>query len=198
MGKFLLVIRKENKEENNLLYMNAIKTFGGEVVTVYDSDSYENVGRLLKYIDGILLPGGDDVGRLDFFLIEYALMNKKKLLGICQGMQSMALYGSGDKLVSIEKDNHYLKDKYCHDVIISDNSMLYKILGKTCFSVNSYHHQTILKSYFFSIIGYSSDGLIEVVEGNDDIFQIGVQWHPERMFEFDDNAYKLLESFIKK
>lgn len=197
MKKFLLLVRRENKEENNLLYRRAIEDFGGEVVLVNDSDDWNVILNLLKDVSGILLPGGDDVGRYDYLLIEYAIKNKIKLLGICQGMQSMAMYGSCDKLISIGNESHYLKEKYCHDVEVNNNSKFYEIVKKKKFKVNSYHHQTVLKSHYFNVVGKSCDSLIEVIESNDGL-QIGVQWHPERMFEYDDIAYKIIENFIKK
>ena len=51
-------------------------------------------------------------------------------------------------------------------------------------------------SYKFIVSGYSNDGLIEVVEGCKDIFQVGVQWHPERMLDYDVDSRKILENFV--
>ena len=64
--------------------------------------------------------------------------------------------------------------------------------------VNSHHLQTVSKSVLFKVVGYSDDGLIEAVEGKDDVFQVGVQWHPERMLEYDEGSCKLLERFVKE
>lgn len=93
MSKFLLLLRSENTDEENKCYIRAIEQFGGEVVLVRDTDSYDDVLRMLQEVCGILLPGGYDVGRLDCFLISYAVSHQLRLLGICQGMQSMALWG---------------------------------------------------------------------------------------------------------
>ena len=197
MSRFLLLIREENTDESNFLYRKAIEDFDGEAVLVKDTEEWNDVVSLLKDIDGILLPGGDDVGRLDYLLIEYAIKNKKKMLGICQGMQSMGMHGSDDKLISIGDETHYLKDKYCHEVFVDEMSNFYEIVGRKEFKVNSYHHQTINESHHFKVVGKSNDGLIEVIE-SDDGLQIGVQWHPERMLEYDDVAYRIIEYFIKK
>ena len=196
MKKFLLVIRPENTEEQNQGYIRAIEKFGGEVKFVYDNDKWDSVLDSLKEVEGILLPGGNDVGKLDYLLIEYAISNKLKLLGICQGMQSMAMYGSNDKLISIGSEEHYLKDKYCHMVKLDMDSNLASIIEKTLIRVNSYHYQTVLNSHCFKVVGKSEDGLLEAIESSDDIFQIGVQWHPERMFEYDEASFKILDSFI--
>ena len=196
MKKFLLIIRPENTEEQTQKYVDAIEKFGGKVVCVDDNDSWDKILGILTDVDGILLPGGNDVGKLDYLLIEYAISNKIKLLGICQGMQSMAMYGSDDKLISIGSETHYLKDKYCHMVQLEEGSDLANIIGKTMIKVNSYHYQTVSKSHYFKTVGKSEDGLLEAIERNDGIFQIGVQWHPERMLEYDTDSFKIIESFI--
>lgn len=196
MKKFLLLIRKENSDTANKMYISAIEDYGGKVVLINDNSSVEECLEKLADVSGILLPGGDDVGPLDYFLIKYAIDNKLKLLGICQGMQSMALFGSNDKLVSIGNLGHKQPEGYVHTVKFA-SSKLKNIYGTAEIMVNSHHLQTVLQSYYFSVVGRSDDGLIEAIESSDDIFQIGVQWHPERMLDYDASSKKLLWEFIK-
>ncbi len=195
MKKILLLIRKENSEYANKKYIEAIEKFGGEIVIIYDYYSEEECLKHLQEVAGILLPGGDEVGTLDFFLIKYALDNKLKLLGICQGMQSMALYGSNDKLVEIGNLTHKKDEGYIHEVYLVP-SKLKSIYDSDCIMVNSHHLQTVLRSHCFFVVGKSSDGLIEAIESSGDIFQIGVQWHPERMLDYDVNSCNLFKKFI--
>ena len=190
------MLRSENTDEENKGYIRAIEQFGGEVVLVRDTDSYDDVLRMLQEVCGILLPGGYDVGRLDYFLIFYAVSHQLRLLGICQGMQSMALWGSDKHLVSIGSSSHHQKKDYVHSVLL-DDSRLQQILGVSQIKVNSYHYQTVLSSHYFKVVGKSSDGFIEVVEDSNQCFQIGVQWHPERMLEYDDASRKLFLEFVK-
>lgn len=196
MSKFLLLLRSENTEAENKYYIRAIEEFGGEVVFARDTDSYDDVLKVLQEVCGILLPGGYDVGRLDYFLIFYAVSHQLRLLGICQGMQSMALWRSGKHLVSIGNSSHHQKEGYVHSVLL-DDSRLQQILGVSQIKVNSYHYQTVLNSHYFKVVGKSSDGFIEVVEDSNQYFQIGVQWHPERMLEYDDASRKLFLEFVK-
>ena len=42
----------------------------------------------------------------------------------------------------------------------------------------------------------SKDGLIEAVEIKNKKFIIGVQWHPETIFDKDINARKIFEAFF--
>ena len=62
--------------------------------------------------------------------------------------------------------------------------------------VNSHHLQTVTESKMFRVVGVSPDLLIEAIEARDAIFQVGVQWHPERMVSYDEGAKKIIEAFI--
>ena len=74
---------------------------------------------LLKGVNGIfLIIDGAEVWLLAFYLIEYAINNNLKLHGICQGMQSMVLYGNNDKLISINNSSHSSDEKYVHSVYL--------------------------------------------------------------------------------
>ena len=44
---------------------------------------------------------------------------------------------------------------------------------------------------------YAPDGLLEGVEGRDDSYLLGVQWHPEELVEQAPSARRLFESFIE-
>lgn len=191
-----VLIRRENSDVANEYYIRGIENFGGKVILINDNDSRKELEDKLSRVDGILLTGGDDVGPIDFYLISYALENKLKLLGICQGMQSMCLYGSSLGLISIGNDSHKRNEGYVHVVTLSDDA-LKEIFGNSRIMVNSHHLQTVSRSCLFRVVGYSDDGLIEAVEGDGPVFQVGVQWHPERMLEYDEGSRKLLERFVK-
>lgn len=191
----LLLIREENSYKNIKNYINAIEMFGGTVYIVYDYENKDNVFKLLEIIDGILLPGGNKVGKLDFFLINYALINDLKLLGICQGMQSMAIYNSNEKIISIENDKHKQNEGYVHKVKLYD-SKLKNLINKEKLYVNSHHMETVTGSNYFKIVGFSDDGLIEAIESDNNIFQLGIQWHPEKMIEYDLDSRVILNGFV--
>ena len=191
-----VLIRRENTSLANKYYINAIEKFGGKVIFINDNDTREVLRDKLSKVEGILLTGGDDVGPIDFYLISYALKNRVKLLDICQGMQSMCLYGSSLKLISIGNDSHKKDEGYVHGVTLQEG-LLKKLFCTSEIMVNSHHLQTVSKSCLFRVVGYSDDKLIEAVEGNMDVFQVGVQWHPERMLEYDKYSCLLLERFVK-
>ncbi len=197
MKRFLILIRKENSQLANKRYIAAVEKFGGNVVLVKDDCSKDECLEKLEGIDGILLPGGDEVGPLDYFLIEYAINHELRLLGICQGMQSMALFGSQDSLVEIGSVTHKQDARYVHFVTLNSDSKLHDIYRQDKIMVNSHHIQTVLASHYFSVVGLSEDGLIEAVENKKAYFQIGVQWHPEMMLEYDEGSFSLLKKFIE-
>ena len=191
----LLLIREESSNNNINNYVRAIELYNGNVIKIKDNIDTNCLLKILKNIDGILLTGGDKVGRLDYFFFFFSIENNLKLFGICQGMQSMALYGSEDSLVEIGNLSHNKYKNYCHNVKLS-NSKLKEILNKEVVEVNSYHKQKVLNSNYFKIVGMSDDGIIEAVESNNNIFQIGLQWHPEKMIDYDNNSKLIFDYFI--
>lgn len=177
--------RMENTKELDINYLNAVSDNGAIPVLIN-----ENNLELIKFCGGILLTGGDEKGSLDDYLIKYALDNNLPLLGICQGMQSMALYNTNNKLVNVS--NHYK----CEHIINIEDSKLKNIIGKSEIIVNSYHHQQVLSSKEFKVTARSYDGVIEALESSNDIFQIGVEWHPEKMN--NEDSKKIFREFIGK
>lgn len=160
----------------------------------------------LDLCDGILAPGGFKRFEYDNFVLEYCIKKDKPILGICLGMQMMANYGLKKEDGSIdfktEKNseegiNHCNKEEqFVHEVTIKKDSKLYQILKTETFKVNSLHHYHVLSSPIYDIVGYSEDGLIEVVEYKQNKFNIGVQWHPERILN-DELQNNLFTTFIK-
>ncbi len=177
--------RTENSKEIEFYYLDAIKKFGGIPILI----NFYNL-ELLNLCGGILLTGGDEKGPLDDYLISYALKNNLALLGICQGMQSMALFDTNENLIDVE--NHYQKEH----LVSLEKSHLQQIINKNCFYVNSYHHQQVKTSKIFQIVGRSDDGVIEAIENKNHSFQIGVEWHPERMID-QEESQNLFKNFIK-
>lgn len=160
----------------------------------------------LDLCNGIISPGGFKKFEYDDFVVDYCIKKDKPILGICLGMQTMANYGlkneDGTQKFQTEKNkeegiNHCNREEqYIHKVKIKKSSKLYKILGEDSIKVNSLHNYHVLSSPIYDIVGYSEDGLIEAVEYKQNKFNIGVQWHPERLLD-DHQQNKLIESFIK-
>ena len=170
----------------------------------------EIIYETLDMCDGLLLPGGNRVVNTNFDVIDYFYKNNKPILGICMGMQTLAMYS-----VNIECDNKRIigdintgvdhwpvtlyrdnVDTLVHDVILDKDSKLYNIIGSDVIKVNSLHKRCISEvGSKFRISCRSTDGIIEGIEyKDDDKFIIGVQFHPEVLDMYDN----LFEEFINK
>ena len=49
----------------------------------------------------------------------------------------------------------------------------------------------------FKATGKTSDGVIEALEKEGDLFVAGVQWHPEQMYHQNDDMKRLFRAFIE-
>jgi putative glutamine amidotransferase len=64
--------------------------------------------------------------------------------------------------------------------------------------VNSFHHQAVKDlAPRLKASAYSVDGLLEAYEIEGDRFFVGVQWHPEMLFEKYPKEIRLFNDFIE-
>ena len=212
-----------NKNDTSLSYLYdsqrlCVQKLGGDILPIppiievdnketslkdYPDLSIENKMSLNRYLDmcdGIILPGGIKMLPTDRYILEYAIEKNIPILGICLGMQTMACYNE-DIILEKNNENGFNHNQgndetYKHKVKVNKDSLLYKIIGEEEISVNSYHNYHITKNHIYKSVAYSEDGLIEAIEFPTDTFNMGVQWHPEKMTEFDELSRKLMTYFI--
>lgn len=187
--------------------------------------SYKNLNSDdLKKCDALLLTGGDDVHPefygeseregdrynrdrdwFEFKLLDIAFSKNLPIFGICRGLQLTNVYLRGSLIFDIQTvvgTNHRKEDNgedRIHDIVVFDDSKLFKIVGQKEGIVNSSHHQSADRiGENLRINAKCSDGVIEGLEWvGDDRFVLLVQWHPERMKDFESAfSRKLLEAFI--
>jgi len=83
-----------------------------------------------------------------------------------------------------------------HDLTIEKGSILEKIYGKTEIRINSFHHQAVKDpGKDIEIIAKSADGVPEAIVQKNHPFSVAVQWHPEMMYDSDEQL-KLLKAFV--
>lgn len=152
-------------------------------------NSIDKVSKIIDMCDGIILSGGSNELNADYEIIKYIYDNNIPCLGICMGMQEMAMLYGG---VMKDTQNHHSNNNYAHKVIINNS----RIYDDSIINVNSRHKSCIIKTDL-EITGKSEDGIIEMVEDKKKKFFVGVEWHPENMYEFDSNAKKLFDKFIE-
>lgn len=159
----------------------------------------ENIEKYLDMVDGVIFPGGFKVTPFDKYLLERCIEKDKKVLGICLGMQLMSCYKEDFKVYKNDTDiNHWQEDDigFTHKVKILKNSKLYDILGKEEVLVNSFHNYHVSIDNDYSVVATSSDGFIEGIELSSSTFNIGIQWHAEISYDFDEDSRKIIDYFI--
>ena len=167
--------------------ISAITKSGGVALVIPD----DNIYPYLNICKGFILQGGDDVSASSLKILKVLTKKNVPLFGICLGMQEMALLNGG-KLYHVT--NH--KGKMLHEVTIKKNSLLYNILGVTKTIVNSRHKDAVLGTNS-RVSGVSMDNVIEAIEDDNLTFFLGVQWHPENMYDTDINSRKIFDYFVK-
>ncbi len=211
----------DSKLEN---YINWLRRAPVEIEPVILSYKELNAEELRK-CDALLLTGGDDVHPefygepesegdrynrdrdwFEFKLLDIAFSKNLPILGICRGLQITNVYLRGSLIFDIltvvgtnhRKDENTGEDRL-HDVIVFEGSKLFKIVGEGKGVVNSSHHQSADRiGENLRVNAKCSDGVIEGLEwAGDDRFILLVQWHPERMRDFQSVFSKnLLNAFI--
>lgn len=145
--------------------------------------------KIIDKCDGIILQGGAYEYNYDFDAIRYINSKNMPLLGICLGMQCMAL-ATGGKIREILNHDHVM-----HNINVLENSKLFKIINEDKPEVNSRHKYSVEDPGEYKITAYSKDMVVEAIEKENSIFNIGVQWHPENMSS-SNNMKKLFNAFF--
>jgi putative glutamine amidotransferase len=183
-----------------LLSIDYYETKLSDIPTLSDKEK-EIYIEMVNMCDGLIIPGGYRMYEFDKFVVEYAIEKDIPILGICMGMQLLANIDNGNYCLAkneTEIEHRQRNVKYVHKVNILEDTILRSIINKAEINVNSKHRYHVEKVNQFKISAYSEDGLIEAIEYSDKKFVIGVQWHPEKMISYDEDANKLFDEFTKE
>lgn len=148
---------------------------------------------------------------MELHLVQEVFLQRKPLLAICRGHQilNVALGGSLWIDVPTQIKNalpHNVperKEAPVHDVTLTPDSLMAKLLGKEKIRVNSTHHQAIAEvAKAFRVTGRSQDGVVEALEMKPEEpnllpYLLSVQFHPERLVGQYPEFLELFRSFIK-
>ena len=132
-------------------------------------------------------------------LFAAALQSNTPVLGICRGIQVMNVALGGTLIQDVASEHpgpteisHRQHERGLADWQIghaaSASSDALPLFTERTLGVNSFHHQAIRDlAPGLEAVAFSPDGLIEavVMPESPDVF--GVQWHPELMFEHDED-----------
>ncbi len=187
-------------------YAEAVQAAGGLPLILPHGDDAEAV---LDTLDGLLLSGGGDLDprsygeanlaakeqrldadRWEIDLVRAARARRLPLVGICRGMQVLAVAAGGRLEQEIagragHPDMGELSAAAIlaarHDVTIAPQSELGRVYGATRRQVNTIHHQAVADAGGLAVAATDPTGLIEAVESTDGWCGLGVQWHPEKL-----------------
>ncbi|HOV25525.1 MAG TPA: gamma-glutamyl-gamma-aminobutyrate hydrolase family protein [Pseudobacteroides sp.] len=165
-----------------------------------------------KYFNEINHPFNGDISPyrdiMEIYIIKRAIELNKPLFGICRGIQIMNVAMGGTLYQDIHsqiKDKDVIKHSQAapswyptHKISIKKGSLLNKLLKSNTIEVNSFHHQSVKDlAPGFEISSTSEDGIIECIEYKNHRFALGVQWHPELMWESDKIFLALFEGLVQ-
>ncbi|HKY70495.1 MAG TPA: gamma-glutamyl-gamma-aminobutyrate hydrolase family protein [Nitrospira sp.] len=207
-------------------YIRAIEDLGGIPIVLPLVADLGARRRLLTQIDGLVLTGsGPDLApelygerqrykfrvmsqRRATFELEMAQLARAAdvpLLGICGGMQALNVAFGGSLYQDIDSQRpRPLRHRQAlpatqlsHAVKVAPKSLLGRIVKTGTMRVNSSHHQSVKEvAPSMKASAVAPDGIIEAIESPSERFLLGVQWHPEFLFDRHRLHRRLFEAFL--
>lgn len=186
-------------------YADTVVAAGGAPVLLPPASADPAVAAaVVSRLDGLVISGGADVDprrygeephertanwRPDRDAWEIALLDAAEsaglpVLGVCRGMQLMAVRSGGaldqhtPDLVGHEQHNPGGSEFGVIEVAIQPGSRMSGLLGDRI-TVDCHHHQSVREHPGFDATARAADGTTEAMELPGDRFCVGVQWHPE-------------------
>lgn len=204
-------------------YVCAVNNAGGIAIILPIVTDEHLLDDYIQTVDGLIFSGGEDISPLlyaenaikeigtvcldrdkcEMGLFNRAFARKLPVLGICRGMQliNVALGGTLYQDIKTQIDNsleHRSKEedvnKPYHNVQVTEDGKLYKMIEQKEFGVNSFHHQSLKDiGKGLKVTAFSPDRVIEGIESTNTDFLIGLQWHPEKLI----NDYPMFENIFR-
>jgi putative glutamine amidotransferase len=151
-------------------------------------------------------PGQDE---LEIDLARRAIADGKPLLGICRGVQLLNVALGGTLYQDIPSDiagalDHGASTErrdmshLAHPIALAEDSWLSGRLDAAEVIVNTLHHQALRDiAPGLRVSARAPDGVVEAVEGTGSSFVLGVQCHPEELWERTDRRWaRVFEGFV--
>jgi len=144
---------------------------------------------------------------MEIIITREAVKQNKPIFGICRGIQIMNVALGGTIYQDIHsqiKDRQLYKHQQeapkwypIHRIKIENDSKLKEWFGQEYVEVNSFHHQAVKDvAEGFKVSARAGDGIIEAIEYTGHKFAVGVQWHPELMWQKNELFLRLFRQFV--
>lgn len=198
-------------------YMEAVREAGGIPVLLFDCENEAAI--LAKRLDGMMLSGGGDVNpslygeenlhsrlvddprdRAERALLTAFCAEGKPVLGICRGMQLMAvaLGGSLWQDIRLQTGMDHVPNRD-HVITVREASSFLSNILPSQVNVNSLHHQAVRTlPPRFTVSAEAPDGIAEAMEATDGRPLYAVQFHPERMAQNDGRMAGIFRVLTKR
>ena len=184
-------------------YSQSVERAGGAPVLLPPSVP-RVAASVVRRLDGLVIAGGPDVQPMrsgerphertmgwredrdawELALLDEAARINLPVLGICRGMQLMAVHAGGvleqhvpDRVGSQQHSpggNSY--GDIAVDIVVA--SRLARAIGARG-AVRCHHHQAVSAHPGFEPVAWAADGTLEAMEDPQHPFRLAVQWHPE-------------------
>lgn len=168
--------RNEIRDALDQALINWVITAGHLPIPIPNTLPLNSVSKWLNSVgvEALLLSGGNNIGdfpsrdNLEKALLKWSIDYKKPTLGICRGMQAMALFDGGQLMpVKGHVKNHH------------------KIHGDINCKVNSYHDYAVHSlPPGWRCLATSEDTVIEAMQHDNRPWEAWM-WHPERSARID-------------
>lgn len=190
---------------------------------VFEPDEQGRLPKaVLDHVDGLVLAGGGDVDpkyfgaelnganeagidhkrdELELTLARDAMERDLPIFGICRGCQVLNVAAGGGMVQHFDGHRSPKENPRLHDVVLVNGTRTGTLIGQERLAVNTYHHQGMSADEMapcFVTTGWADPDswLVEAFESPSHRWLIGVQWHPERLFELPDAHLRLWQSFV--
>ena len=197
-------------------YARSVERAGGIPLLVPPVGSAAAADAVVARLDGLLLAGGADVNPArygerphltvrtwyddrdasELWLVESASRSVRPVLGICRGMQVLAVAAGGSLIQNLPdrvEHSHHHGGPNSYSIVPVTVERGYRISSLVGDRVDAacHHHQAVSSAPGYVVTAHDRDGVAQAMELPGDRFVIGVQWHPET-----GNEPGLFEGFV--